>query len=114
MFKSINDWLAGMMAEYLSSMSCFWVITTMVVVVLFWQRPVSLVGWITYISTAIFQASALPILGFVSKKEGAKSQQLMQETHDTVMKEFSMVQESLADAKETLVQIHQLIKDTIQ
>ncbi len=85
MLSRFNDWLADMMAEYLSSMSCFWIITSLVVVVLFWQRPASLVGWITYISTAIFQASALPILGFVSKKSGAKTERLLQETHDQVM-----------------------------
>jgi sensor histidine kinase YesM len=82
-------------------MACFWIITVMVVVVLLWQRPTTMVGWITYISTAIFQASALPVLAFVAKKEGATQQALLQETHDTVMGELDKLSNLIQEMNDT-------------
>ncbi|MGD0152834.1 MAG: hypothetical protein ABSC17_03585 [Thermacetogeniaceae bacterium] len=105
-----NDWLADCLADGLSSMACFWIITSMVIVVLFWQRPNSMVGWITYISTAIFQASALPVLGFVSNKESAKLQALMQETHDTTMNELKLIGEDHDELRELVRQVHIKVK----
>ncbi len=105
-----NDWLADRLADGLSSMACFWAITSMVIVVLFWQRPNSLVGWITYISTAIFQAAALPVLGFVSNKQSAKLQALMQETHDTTMNELKLIGEDHDELRELIRQVHIKVK----
>ena len=78
-------------------------------VVLFWQRPNTLVGWITYISTAIFQASALPVLAFVSKKEGATQQALLQETHDTVMGELDKLGNVLQEIHDTHDELRELV-----
>ena len=89
--------MADILSDALSTMNCFWIITTMVVVVLFWQRPTTIVGWITYISTAIFQASALPVLAFVSKKSGDELLKLLRETHDAVMAEMSDLKQILRD-----------------
>ena len=101
MIRKYNELLANLLADSLSTMACFWVITSMVVVVLFWQRPSTLVGWITYISTAIFQASALPVLAFVSKKEGAAQQALLQETHDNTMNEMDKLANMLQEIHDT-------------
>jgi hypothetical protein len=106
MLTRFNDLIADLLANTLSTMACFWIITSMVVVVLFWQRPVSLVGWVTYFSTAVFQASALPVLAFVSKKEGAAQQALLQETHDCTMNELRLISESHDDLRELVSQIH--------
>jgi hypothetical protein len=106
MLTKLNDWLADLLADTLSSMSCFWVITSMVIVVLFWQRPTTLVGWVTYFSTAVFQASALPVLGFVSNKQSAQLRALMQETHDTTMGELKLISESHDDLKVLVSQVH--------
>jgi hypothetical protein len=102
----INEWVADLLADYLSTMACFWIITSMVVVVLFWQRPTTVVGWITYISTAIFQASALPVLAFVAKKQGDRQEALLRETHDTVMGELSLISQSHDEIKELVIIIH--------
>jgi hypothetical protein len=114
----LNERVANLLADTLSTMACFWVITSMVVVVLLWQRPDTIVGWITYISTAIFQASALPVLAFVSKKEGATQQALLQETHDTTMESLKLIKQDLDiaseerdDLKETLNQVMQSHED---
>jgi hypothetical protein len=109
MISKLNDWLADLLADTLSTMACFWIITSLVVVVLFWQRPSTLVGWITYISTAIFQASALPVLAFVSKKEGAKQQALLQETHDASMDELDNLSKMLQELRDT----HQEVKNLV-
>jgi hypothetical protein len=102
----LNNLIANILADVLSTMACFWIVTAMVVVVLFWQRPTSLVGWITYISTAIFQASALPVLAFVAKKEGVAQQALLQDTHDQVMSELRLISESHDDLRELVSQVH--------
>lgn len=106
MLTKFNNWLADRLADSLSSMSCFWVITSMVIVVLFWQRPSTLVGWVTYFSTAVFQASALPVLGFVSNKQSNRLQALMQETHDATMGELKLISESHDDLKVLVSQVH--------
>ena len=109
MLTKFNDWLADRLADSLSSMSCFRIITSMVIVVLFWQRPTTMVGWITYISTAIFQASALPVLGFVSNKQSNRLQTLMQETHDKEMDEFN----NLAALMEEMSAVHADVRDLV-
>ncbi len=109
MIRKYNELLANLLADSLSTMACFWIITSMVVVVLFWQRPSTLVGWITYISTAIFQASALPVLAFVAKKEGATQQALLQETHDTTMSEMDKLANMLQEIHDTHNELRELI-----
>jgi non-ribosomal peptide synthetase component E (peptide arylation enzyme) len=104
-----NDIIADMLAATLSTMACFWIITSMVVVVLLWQRPTSLVGWVTYFSTAVFQASALPVLAFVSKKEGNIQQALLQETHDTVMGELDRLGDMMAEMAATHAEVHEMM-----
>jgi hypothetical protein len=110
MFNRFNDMLADILSDWLSTMECFWIITVLVVAILFWQRPTSLVGWITYISTTIFQASALPVLGFVSKKSGARTDKLLQETHDAVMAEMGLIKEELALAREERDELKQIMR----
>jgi hypothetical protein len=109
MLSRLNEMVANILADALSTMTCFWVITVMVVVVLFWQRPTTMVGWITYISTAIFQASALPVLAFVSKKEGASQQVLLQETHDTVMGELDKLGNLVQEIRDTHEELRSLV-----
>jgi hypothetical protein len=107
--RKLNDWVADLLADALSTMACFWIITSMVIVVLFWQRPTTLVGWITYISTAIFQASALPVLAFVSKKEGARQQTLLQETHDATMEEMTRITKMVEELQDTHREVRELV-----
>jgi len=109
MISRLNDLIANILADALSTMACFWIITVMVVVVLFWQRPSTMVGWITYVSTAIFQASALPVLAFVAKKEGATQQALLQETHDTVMGELDKLGNLIQEMNDTHNELRELV-----
>jgi len=91
MGKKLNDKIATILAEALSSMPLFYIIVFLVFIPLVWQKPDGPVGWAVFLSTVFFQAAALPVLGFVQKKESAKQMALIQETHDQVMAEISEV-----------------------
>ena len=117
-YREFNDKVAEGLSFSLSTMECFWIVTVMVTAVLFWQRPNSLVGWITYLSSAVFQASALPVLGYTSKlaekaakSEGAKQAKLVQETHDSVMTELAMVKQALEIASDERDEITQMLTE---
>ena len=62
------DKLAVVLSDSLSSMIMFWIITLMVIVPLFFNQPIGLVGWMQYIVSVFFQGVALPVLAYTSKK----------------------------------------------
>jgi len=95
-----NIFLAGKLADWLSTMAMFYGVAFLVLLPLVWQRPASLVGWAQYLISVFFQGVALPILGFVAKKEGERNSQILQETHDMVMSELAIVKAALDQAKE--------------
>lgn len=95
MLERFNDWLGDRLAYWLSTMAMFYGVAFLVVAPLFFQRPDSLVGWMQYSISVFFQGVALPVLGYVARKSGEKQERLLQETHDTVMKELSYIQEAL-------------------
>jgi hypothetical protein len=98
--QHFNEWLGDKLANWLSTMAMFYGVTFLVFLPLFFQRPNGLVGWAQYSSSVFFQGVALPVLGYVSKKEGDRNEKLMRETHDTVMKELSMIKKELKLAGE--------------
>ena len=98
--RKFNDWLGDKLSNGLSSMGVFYLITFLVLVPLIVERPNSLIGWIQYMSTAVLQACALPLLGYTTNKQGAIQSKLLQETHDIVMNELSLVKEEQGYAKE--------------
>ena len=89
--KNFNDWFGNKLSDGLSSMKIFYLITFLVLLPLTVQRPDTLIGWIQYMSTAVLQASALPLLGYTTKKQGDIQGKIIQETHDTVMKELNFI-----------------------
>jgi hypothetical protein len=95
-----NDWLGDKLSNGLASMGMFYLITFLVVVPLVVERPNTFIGWIQYLSTAVLQASALPLLGYTTNKQGNIQSKLLQETHDTVMNELNFIKEEQAFAKE--------------
>lgn len=85
------NWLADKLADWLATMICFWIISVVTLGVLFYQSPKNMVDWIFFLSSGFFQAVALPVLAFVSKKEGKTQAALLQETHDAVMEELKQL-----------------------
>ena len=86
--QRMNERIAIMLSNSLSSMICFWVICVMVIAVLQWQVPKNPLEWIEYLVQTFFQGVALPVLAFVAKKEGEESRKMNTETHDIVMGEL--------------------------
>ena len=91
--KRFSEWLADRLADALATMVCFWVVTILILITLYWQRPHSLYEWVLFASSALFQASALPVLAFVAKKEGRRQEAILKETHDAVMEELKDLKE---------------------
>lgn len=86
--EKINETVASILANTLSSIACFYVVTSMILIALVWQKPHDIIGWIQYLIAFLFQGSALPVLGYVSKREGDSNRKMLQETHDMVMQQF--------------------------
>ena len=98
--KKFNDWVGDKLSDGLSSMVVFYLITFLVLVPLILERPNTLIGWIQYMSTAVLQACALPLLGYTTNKQGSVQTKLLRETHDTVINELTFIKEEQAFAKE--------------
>ena len=86
--KLINDAIADKLADWLSTMAMFYGITILVIAPLFWQTPHGIVAWMQYAVSVFFQGVALPVLGYVAKKSGDKTETVLRETHDAVMSEL--------------------------
>ena len=103
MFKNFNEWLGDKLAIFLSTMGCFYLIFALVIVPLFFEHPNDLVGWVQYVVQSIFQGIALPILGYVAKKSGDSQEKVLNETHDTVMKEFVLIKDQMKLLNQELI-----------
>lgn len=88
-YNKINDYIGGKLSFALSTMEMFWLVLIIVLLPLLWQRPDSSIAWVQYISTAILQAVALPLLGYTTKKSGESQEKVIKDTHDILMKELS-------------------------
>lgn len=108
--SKFNEYSANRLANIMTSMILFYFILILIIIPLFFQTPQGPVPWMQYILSVAFQAAALPILGFVSKKEGAAQAKLLEETHDAVMSEISMMKEDITCNKEMIEDIHKLLK----
>lgn len=78
----------------------FYIISALVIAPLIWQRPQGLVPWMQYAIAVFFQGTALPVLGYVSRRAGENQERVLNETHDTVMEELALIKEELGLARE--------------
>ena len=97
--KNFNSYLGDKLAFGLSTMTAFYIVTAFVLIPLLFQTPHDLVGWIQYVVQSLFQGAALPILAYVAKLEGAKTERVLTETHDLAMKELSVLKKEQKQAK---------------
>ena len=98
--KRFNDWVGDKLSDGLSSMAVFYLISFLVLVPLIVERPNTLITWIQYMSTAVLQACALPLLGYTTNKQGGMQSKLLQETHDAVINELTLIKKEQGFAKE--------------
>ena len=103
-----NDWLAAHMALGLSSMWTFWTLTLLIAAALLLQRPTGAQGWVLFVVSIFFQGVALPVLAFVSNQQGDRTEGILRETHDTVMKELEDLRALHAERTEELAELRAL------
>lgn len=85
---NFNEKLGVILSDGLSSMQMFYIVFFCVVLPLLVEHPSSLIAWIQYLSTAILQAVALPLLGFTTKKSGDAQEKVIKESHDILINQF--------------------------
>lgn len=89
-----NEKLGVILSNALSSMQMFYIVLIFVVIPLLFEHPTSLIAWIQYLSTAILQAVALPLLGFTTKKSGDLQGKVIKESHDLLLIQFKELKET--------------------
>jgi low affinity Fe/Cu permease len=72
-FETSMEGFATVLSDSLSSMTMFIVITILVIVPIFFVQPVGVVGWIQYVVSVFFQGVALPVLGYIAKISGSRT-----------------------------------------
>lgn len=107
--RKFNDLCANKMAAILSTMWIFYILTALVIIPLFYQKPIGFIAWIQYIVSVGFQGVALPVLAFVAKKEGDAQAKLLQETHDIVMSEMAIIKNDNINNVEILKELNESI-----
>ena len=103
-----NDYLADKLSLVLSIMGTFYVISLLVLIPLFFEPPHTLVAWASYFSCSIFQAIALPVLGYTARKSGNKNDKIMDELLRNTEKTEQLVE--LLNKKEVEIE-NELQKD---
>jgi hypothetical protein len=88
MYKKFNDFIGDKFSFALSTMEMFWLVLILVLLPLLFQHPDTLIAWIQYLSTAVLQAVALPLLGYTTKKSGESQEKVIKDTHAILMKEL--------------------------
>ena len=111
LYNRINDFIGNKLSFSLSTMEMFYIVLILVVFPLFFQTPHDLIGWIQYISTAILQAVALPLLGYTTRKSGEKQEKIINDTHEILMKEIKMNREMMQEIKEIHEHYHNELKN---
>ena len=88
-FINFNEKLGVILSDALSSMQMFYIVFFCVVLPLLVEHPSSLIAWIQYLSTAILQAVALPLLGFTTKKSGDEQEKVIKDSHSILINQFN-------------------------
>lgn len=103
--QRVNIWLAERLADVLASMAIFYGIFFLVTIPLHWRTPQGVYEWVNYLSSNFFQAVALPVLAFTAKLAGQRTEKLLQETHDAVLKELKLLTEVRRAEEQELLQL---------
>ena len=107
--KKISEWIGNRLSDGLSSMVMFYVVTFLVLLPLLFERPTTFIAWIQYLSTAVLQAAALPLLGYTTKRSGDIQAKILQETHDSVMNELAIIKTQQVDDAKIMASQSQII-----
>jgi len=100
--KSLNSWVANILANALSSMWSFWTLSVILVVAAFLHPPSNTYEWVMFVISASFQALALPVLAFVSDIQSDRQNKIINSTHQMAMEELKLIKEQQAKLEELI------------
>jgi len=111
MYKRFNNWFGNILVNALSSMEAFYIITALVLFPLVIQKPETLILWVMYMSTTIFQASSLPVISYTAKKSGEKTEKKIDEIYNAIMIELNYMKEIQQSESEERAKLQQIIAE---
>ena len=114
LYTQFNDKIGKRLSDGLSTMEMFYLVTILVLFPLIFQRPTDLITWVQYLSTAILQAVALPLLGYTTKKGGESQEKIIMETHDLMMKELKEAKKHTSEQLKMMREISEIHSTIIQ
>ena len=85
--RRFNEWLADRLAVIMSTMWLFWALVLACLIAYAVQPPNGAQGQILFWVSIMFQGIALPVLAFVSNKQGDATQALLLDTHNHMLAE---------------------------
>ena len=100
--KKFNDWIAEKMSYALATMFMFYIITFLVVIPLLYSQPTSIVAWASYFSSVVFQGIALPVLGYTSRKNGQKTDELIDLIYKLTKEDNDIIKK--IESEETIIE----------
>ncbi len=105
LWRRSNDWLADHLAAMMATMGMFWVLVGLTWGSVILSRPKGAQGWDLFLVSIFFQGAALPVLGYISNKQGDRMVAMLKETHDATMQE-------LAEIKALRAEVDDINEDT--
>lgn len=115
--KRFNNWIADKLASFMATMLLFWILLFLDVAGAIVDPPSNVQGWLLWGVSILFQSVALPVIAFVSSKQGERMEETLRETHDAVLVELAEVKQMHAElhAKhDSLHTKHMAIVNTLQ
>jgi hypothetical protein len=94
-----------------STKSAFYALTVLIIFAVIMSPPSNIQGWLLVIVSEFYQGVALPGLGSAQKAEAEETRKLLQETHDMVITELSVLKEELELIKEEHRELHELMAE---
>ena len=121
--KRIDSSIFASLLWATSTKPAFYALSALVILAVIISPPTTIQGWLLVLVSEYYQGVALPGLGAASKlselaakQEGALTRQLLQETHDAAMAEFTEIKrihrehaKELAEIKAMHKELHQFL-----
>ncbi len=105
--KKLNEFIADKLSNVMSTMWLFWILFIACLTAYIVQPPAGAQAQILFWVSIMFQGIALPVLAFVSNKQGNRMQSTLQETHDLAMEEMKLIHDENSELYAIVEELHQ-------
>lgn len=109
--RQLNDGIALGAVAVLSSMSCAWAVLALTLLPLGWPSALAVVS---FVSSGVFQAVALPLLGKGQALQTAEAARLAQMAEARAVEQHRAVMETLADVREMVTDLRRIMDEQRQ